>query len=1205
MDEVFELPNADGAQRYLRQFDFVTKREGEVFVAGGFVSDVRVVSPNRVYSGFVEDDTLRHDIRIYHTPGARKAWDAKCSCGRQACAHAFAVLRTLLAQHSEASVRNLSAGISTPATQRASSTPSVHDAVAELSRQLSTAVGRPLRHEELQFLARLTQVHARCRKIRAVSRWDFSELGMKLPGKGWDLVQVAEVIPANLHEFWFHLAYAALQAGGEIPSVMKPITDPQEVSEFMRKRTRQKEIERWSHTLATTHMEEVSFSRREIDLRVRIDLAEFRIEIRTAGAPTFERFKSSQFHRLNSDLNQARVCLSPQADCIWLVFGDLLMYGAEWRWQYLEPRTTRLLRRVFQFPILEGHIVGRSGSPLLRSAEPLRWSVTPAASADDDYRFFLMRSDGTALTDLLAVLPGHPAYYVTPDTLHLGPPKAEHVLNPSGMTAIPAPALERSSGLAFLRTLGVEIPDRLRERIRILPFQVHVGCHLQANVFHAGVEECHIKIEALAENGRRLVWTGESWLEKSAPQGSLEGQDVIFEYDTTALQNVTPLLEPLKLRRGPSGLTSVARVTRKFPEMFGAWLKTLPSGVHVFLAGELQSFANADVAGRVSLEVSEKEIDWFDLRVVLNVNDTTLSPSEVKLLLRAKGAYVRLPGKGWRRLQFDLSDAENERLARLGLTPHELSAEPQRLHALQLADPAAKTFLPEEQMAEIQRRASEIKARVTPDAPEGLNPVLRPYQLEGFHFLAYLTANRFGGVLADDMGLGKTLQTLCWLSWLHANGAGDSEAAPEKKEDSKPTSRSSGRASGSFALVVCPKSVMDNWRAEAARFTPELRVKVWTGQELSQFEKQTSSAEVHVINYAQLRLLGESLTRLRWRAVVLDEGQYIKNPSSVTAQVARSLSAEHRLILSGTPIENRLLDLWSLMAFAMPGLLGSRAHFAKLYDAKEDPLARLRLASRVRPFLLRRTKSQVAEDLPDRTEEDLFCEMEEEQKALYRAELKRAQQIMLGITSPAELAGQQFNFLVSLLRLRQICCHPRLHDPESKASSAKVEALLEHLEPLMEEGNKVLVFSQFVELLDLLRPLLEERKWPIFYLAGDTENRGELVKEFQEARGSAVFLISLKAGGFGLNLTAASYVVLFDPWWNPAVENQAIDRTHRIGQRNKVIAYRLLIKNSIEEKIRELQKKKKALAENVLGEERFAQSLSLSDLQFLLKDDLG
>jgi SNF2 family DNA or RNA helicase len=314
------------------------------------------------------------------------------------------------------------------------------------------------------------------------------------------------------------------------------------------------------------------------------------------------------------------------------------------------------------------------------------------------------------------------------------------------------------------------------------------------------------------------------------------------------------------------------------------------------------------------------------------------------------------------------------------------------------------------------------------------------------------------------------------------------------------------------------------------------------------------------------------------------------------------LRAQHRLALSGTPIENRLSDLWSLMAFAMPGILGSRAQFGRVYDAKEDSLARKRLAARVRPFLLRRTKTQVATDLPDRVEEDLLCEMEGEQKTLYSAELKRAQQMLLKIKTTKSLAEHRFHFLTSLLRLRQICCHPALVNPGTQAPSTKMESLLEQLEPLMEEGEKVLVFSQFVEMLGLLKPAMAQAGWKTFYLAGDTENRADVVREFQECEGSAVFLISLKAGGFGLNLTAASYVVLYDPWWNPAVENQAIDRTHRIGQVNKVIAYRLLIKDSVEEKIRRLQKTKSALADDVLGEEKFSQSLTLEDLQFLFSD---
>src|SRR5207248_10701547 len=385
-----------------------------------------------------------------------------------------------------------------------------------------------------------------------------------------------------------------------------------------------------------------------------------------------------------------------------------------------------------------------------------------------------------------------------------------------------------------------------------------------------------------------------------------------------------------------------------------------------------------------------------------------------------------------------------------GLNALDFTAEPQRLHALQLADQAARKFLPEQQAEKIQRRVAELKTRVTPPVPEGIRAQLRPYQLDGFHFLAYLTANRFGGVLADDMGLGKTLQTLTWLSWLRQNRA---SAQPADKGETRETpaaaAPNTSDVSAAFlpTLVVCPKSVMDNWRTEAERFFPGLLVRLWRGEEAAALPAARGEADLIVLNYAQLRGLSPDIAQHRWQAVILDEAQSIKNPDSQTAQIARTLQAEHRLALTGTPIENRLLDLWSIFAFAMPGVLGNRAQFARSYDAKDDPLARRRLAARVRPFLLRRAKSQVAQDLPDRVEEDLACEMEGVQKTLYRAEFKRAQQMLLRVTTQKELNEQRFNFLTSLLRLRQICCHPALvNDELRQAESAKLNALLDLLE---------------------------------------------------------------------------------------------------------------------------------------------------------------
>jgi hypothetical protein len=1216
VNDAFELLDPRSAQAFLKSFDPETRRRGDSHFRKGHVYNLTPQEPGMYYTALVDGGEGQH-VELKYDP--IEGWSGDCTCIRgRDCEHIFAMMRALLAEHSAASVRSLSSASSQAASiavARAASK-SEEDS-GRLARQLMSSLGRPLKAEENKFIRKVQNVFKRCQVNRHVTRWDFDEMGLHLGGYGWDSLQIWPAFPSDEHDFWLYVANAAKQHNIKIPEFMESISDLSAIQQRLARWQRAREIEKWKQALGNIHpsMSPRPATQTQVDLRVVIAENEAFLEWRRGEQENFQPLKSANVQQLSNDSQEGRIHFTSEAELLWHFFSQRMFFSSSAHLRYSDADSVKIIRRFLRVPNLESRIVSRDGQPLARPAEPLKWNLTPATDEEEDYRLRLVQSDGSALPAILCILPGSPSLYLTANAVFKGPNPQEQVLDPLRENRIPAPAIERASGLAFLQSLELELPPRVRERVRSLPFQVVISCRLQPIYPGSESEDCVVNVVAEAPDGHQQIWTGYNWLDNTPKSGRKGGRNsAITIYDWSLLNRIPPLLEGLALKQSAFGGGLVMRVTKKFPEIFANWLKTIPPEIQVRLAGDLASFANADVAGSVKLDVTEAEIDWFDLRVVLNVSDTTLTAEEIKLLLNARGGYVRLAGKGWRRLQYDLSQDEDERLARLGLSPRELSAEPQRLHALQLADDAAKKFLPEQQVEQIQRRASELKARVAPDLPSQVTAELRPYQLEGFHFLAYLAVNRFGGILADDMGLGKTLQTLSWLLWLRAQKPAASEngnepkssmtetevnqlAAPEQSAGGSPVTDHQ-----SPSLVVCPKSVMDNWRAEAERFTSGLRVKIWPPSQLEGFHEKLGEAELHVINYSQLRSLGESLVPIRWQAVILDEGQYIKNPNSQTAQIARALRAEHRLVLSGTPIENRLMDLWSLMAFAMPGVLGSRAQFGRIYDAKGDPFARKRLSSRVRPFLLRRTKAQVAKDLPDRIEEDLYCEIEGEQKTLYRAELKRAQQLLLGIKTQKELAKQQFHFLTSLLRLRQICCHPRLVNPQSPLDGAKAEALLEQLEPLMEEGHKVLVFSQFVELLDLLKPLLESRGWPIFYLVGETENRGKLVERFQSAEGAAIFLISLKAGGFGLNLTAASYVVLFDPWWNPAVENQAIDRTHRIGQINKVMAYRLLIKNSIEEKIRELQKQKKALAEDVLGEAKFAQSLMLQDLQFLLAD---
>lgn len=1188
MTDPFILDDPQAAQAYLRAFPEATRRKGEACVAEGAVRDWKCNEPGRGFTSTVED-TFQYHVSLYSMEGV--GWNGDCTCPQaHDCRHLYAAMRELLAEHSAALTRNLSSGTVRPAGRAVEAAPTNRQKT--FADEVAEALGRPLKPTERKFLTALTRVYEHARLTRQVTTVDLVPLGLVAGHTfhSWQPLRIWPSFPQSEREFWLYLAHYAEEHHLGIPEFMNAVVGKEEIRDRLRRWQRAKEIEAWKGTLAHFDAGAEPDDDREAttaDVRLCIGPHEAWFEWQPAGETKFYRLKQGTAERMMRDHAAGTLLLPTEA--------ELLLETMRGRYGNMVPELqysqmsegVAVLGRILRQPALASRVVSPEGEPIQRPATPLRWLLDAPQQSDEDYVLRLAQADGRAVPNLLCVLPGRPVLYLAPDTLFTGPPIPRDTLNPAKPTLIPTLALETSDGLRFLQSLGVEPPPRLQARMVKVAMNVVIQASVQARYVGSKTESCAVRATAQsADGGAQEVFAGTNWVPQPIPAPAAAkaraADGVISVQDRSLMRKLPGLMDELGGKWDGLAGAFFVRVTKKFPEEFLAWIETVPPGIEVQLDGELASLTQATVAGSVRLEVSESDIDWFDLRVVVDVSDTTLTQAEIKLLLDAKGGFVRLGEKGWRRLHFNLTEDEDERLARLGLTPHELTSEPQRLHALQLADEAAKKFLPAAQAEAIERRASEIKARVTPDLPAGISAQFRPYQLEGFHFLAYLAANRFGGILADDMGLGKTLQTLAWLVWL-------GEQAKQAGEAPRPS------------LVVCPKSVMDNWRAEVERFATGVTVKIWRASEFPKILDGLATADVHVLNYAQLRTVGESLANVQWLAVVLDEGQYIKNPNSQTAQVARALRAKHRLVLTGTPIENRLLDLWSLMAFAMPGALGSRAHFQKAFDAKADPFARRRLASRVRPFLLRRTKSQVAKDLPDRVEEDLFCEIEGEQLQLYRAELKRAQQMLLGVKTQKALNDLRFNFLTSLLRLRQICCHPKLVKADCQLAGAKVEALLEQLEPLMEEGQKVLVFSQFVELLHLLRAPLEERQWPVFYLAGETENRGDLVKDFQGHDGAAIFLISLRAGGFGLNLTAASYVVLFDPWWNPAVENQAIDRTHRIGQVNKVMAYRLLIKDSIEEKIRALQKQKSALAENVLGEEKFGQALTLDDLRFLLE----
>jgi superfamily II DNA or RNA helicase len=634
------------------------------------------------------------------------------------------------------------------------------------------------------------------------------------------------------------------------------------------------------------------------------------------------------------------------------------------------------------------------------------------------------------------------------------------------------------------------------------------------------------------------------------------------------------------------------RVNRRALETLADVWERRPSGVTYFGTPRVRRLLGDTRVGAPRLRLRVSGVDWLRVSAAWEAEGGRLSEAELAALRTASGRFVRLDN-GWvRRDVVEEHDEAAQILAELGIA---LDEGEQRLGVWQLAGASAAGLAhlaqlgaDPESLAAVAALRGHIAAftGISPvPIPSGLTATLRPYQRQGLDFLAYTSRLGIGAVLADDMGLGKTVQALAWLLHLRQQ---QPEFGP--------------------ALVVCPASVVHNWAREAARFAPGLRVLLLTsGRERHALREKIPAHDLVVTTYALLRRDSEEWRRMPLGAAILDEAQFIKNPDAAVTRAALALDARHRLALTGTPLENRALDLWSIMAFVNPGYLGGRAAFARRVDQPDVPEhVRLLLAAKMRPVLLRRTKAAVAPELPPRIEERLDCELTTAQRQLYLAELKKSRALLARISeAPDRFNRERLNILAALTRLRQICCHPALAGGRADLESGKFTALFELLDPLLAEGHKVLLFSQFVQCLTLLRGALQARAVKYHQLTGATTKRERVVTAFQDDPDPCVFLISLKAGGTGLNLTAASYVVLFDPWWNPAVEAQAIDRTHRIGQDRTVIAYRMLARGTIEERIWELQQRKAALARDVLGEGGFARTLTREDLAYLLADVTG
>ncbi|MCZ2401853.1 SNF2 helicase associated domain-containing protein [Paenarthrobacter sp. Z7-10] len=632
--------------------------------------------------------------------------------------------------------------------------------------------------------------------------------------------------------------------------------------------------------------------------------------------------------------------------------------------------------------------------------------------------------------------------------------------------------------------------------------------------------------------------------------------------------------------------------TLTFTEQVLPALRELPE-VLVETAGEVADYREVTEAPVVSISTAETaDRDWFDLGIVITLEGEPVSFAAVFSALAAGSTRMLLPSGA----HFSLERPELHQLRELideARVLQDAGSEGLKISRFQasLWDELAQLGIVDQQAAAWRSSVAGLLSGSAPTplpAPDSLNAVLRPYQLEGFNWLNFLFSHDLGGVLADDMGLGKTVQTLALVCSAKERNAETQNRAP--------------------FLVVAPTSVVGNWETEAARFAPGLRTLAIT----ETFAKSglnpadvVGGADIVITSYALFRIDFEAYAAHSWAGLILDEAQFVKNHQSKAYQCARKLPAPFKLAVTGTPLENNLMELWTLTSIVAPGLFPSPKRFAEFYqkpiekDGNADQLAKLR--ARVRPLMLRRTKEQVIRDLPPKQEQVLEVVLNPRHSKVYQTHLQRERQKVLGLLE--DVNKNRFTIFQSLTLLRQLSLDASLVDESlSAVRSSKLDVLFEQLEDVIAEGHRALIFSQFTGFLGKVRDRLTAEGIEFCYLDGSTRKRSEVVRQFKEGT-APLFLISLKAGGFGLNLTEADYVFILDPWWNPASEAQAVDRTHRIGQAKNVMVYRMVAKDTIEEKVMALKAKKSRLFADVMsGESLPGGALTAADLAGLFSD---
>ena len=891
---------------FLNAFPEDHRKEGERLQSEGMVT--QIFGDHRKVQGRVEEgkELCRTVLRFEGEDG----WIGECSCRQKA--KCPALVATMMER-----------------LQRAENLPESPNEFEDqtLTELIEERLDRELSPKEDSFVDKLEKRYARFETDGEIKDNDLVRLNPRWPVESFEAIVLWPVAPSNIVEFWNYIAYHFRNRNLGYPPFMEAVTDLAAVEDRLKEWEREQAEETWRQTVFGYEEPDLETAE-ELEFRLMLTTTEARLQWRKAGSEDrfttiSERAVLDEYHK-NHDCGRLR--LDGASGLIWENFLGALGDSEGVTFRLDAPERAGVLNRLFHTPELEGRIVNLDEQVIELSDRAMRWVCQDVAPGDDEMLVQLVDADAEPIPHSVRLLPGEPNLLLGDQAAFPGPPFWGEGTEVQPYYEIPRRVLWSEAGVSFLSGVSADLPKALADCIE--DQEMHVSLKLRLNQKLTGSESEQLLVETEAtdeDETRREVLEREGWI--VAERSAREGRETIFRYKRKELRRFPLLLDPLNLTWDAGKACFRARVTKTFPEKFVAWYESLPEGLDIELDEHLQSLLADPVKAAVTFDVVASDIDWFDLKIAVDVEGLDLTMQEVRALVAARGGFVRMKDGGWLRLAFDLTEQQTRAVSRLGLDPFDLTGETHRMHVLQLAEPLAKEVFNADAWEIISKRAAEIKLQVQPEVPALLQLELRPYQIEGFHFLAYLSTNGFGGILADDMGLGKTVQAITWLLWLRQN-----------EDRQRPV------------LVVCPKSVLDVWAGEVLKFAPDLRVQILRNKFELDMDRVRENVDVLVLNYSQLRVNSEQLLKQRWLAMVLDEGQQIKNPDSKAAKAARALESDNRLVLTGTPIENRLLDIWSLMAFSMPGVLGNRKYFRERFDRRKDPLSQERLSARLRPI---------------------------------------------------------------------------------------------------------------------------------------------------------------------------------------------------------------------------------------------------------------